>query len=144
MKVRDVGLDVHLDFCEVAICENGSVRSAGRVETTPERLELFAESLAPDDRVALEVTANSWEIARILEGHVARVIVVSPADTGMRQAPRRPIGWTRARWRGCSRPGSWMRCGYRTAARGSCAGAWRGAASSCTRGHASRTRSTQC
>ena len=86
MKVRDVGLDVHLDFCEVAICENGSVRSAGRVETTPERLELFAESLAPDDRVALEVTANSWEIARILQGHVARVIVVSPADTGMRQA----------------------------------------------------------
>jgi transposase len=86
MRMRDVGLDVHLDFCEVAICENGTVRSAGRVETTPERLELFAESLAPDDRVALEVTANSWEIARILERHVARVIVVSPADTGMRQA----------------------------------------------------------
>jgi len=84
--VRSIGLDVHLDFCEVAVCEDGSVRSAGRVETTPERLELFAESLAADDRVALEVTANSWEIARILEGHVARVIVVSPADTGMRQA----------------------------------------------------------
>jgi transposase len=62
------------------------VRSAGRIETTPERLELFAQSLAPDDRVALEVTANAWEIARILEGHVARVVVVSPADTGMRQA----------------------------------------------------------
>jgi hypothetical protein len=40
----------------------------GRIETTPEQLELFAQSLAPDDRVALEVTANSWEIARILEG----------------------------------------------------------------------------
>jgi transposase len=79
-------MDVHLDFCEVAICEGGRVRSAGRVETTPERLELFAQSLAADDRVALEVTANSWEIARILEGHVARVIVVSPGDTGMRQA----------------------------------------------------------
>ena len=86
MKVRDIGLDVHLDFCEVAICESGSVRSAGRVETTPERLELFAQSLAADDRVALEVTANSWEIARILGPHVARVIVVSPGDTGMRQA----------------------------------------------------------
>jgi transposase len=84
--MRDIGLDVHLDFCEVAICEGGSVRSAGRVETTPERLELFAQSLAPDDRVALEVTANSWEIARILEAHVARVIVVSPGDTGMRRA----------------------------------------------------------
>ena len=84
--MRAIGLDVHLDFCEVAICESGSVRSAGRVETTPERLELFAQSLAADDRVALEVTANSWEIARILEAHVARVIVVSPGDTGMRQA----------------------------------------------------------
>jgi transposase len=84
--VRDIALVVHLDFCEVAICERGSVRSAGRVETTPERLELFAESLASDDRVALEVSANSWEIARILERHVARVIVVSPGDTGIRQA----------------------------------------------------------
>jgi hypothetical protein len=35
-------LDVHRDFCEVAIAEAGSVRSAGRVETTPEALELFA------------------------------------------------------------------------------------------------------
>lgn len=62
------------------------MRSAGRVETTPERLELFAGSLGPQDRVALEVTGNAWEIARILERHVAKVIVVSPADTGIRQA----------------------------------------------------------
>ena len=100
IRLRDIGLDVHLDFCEVAICENGTVRSAGRVETTPKRLELFAESLAADDRVALEVTANSWEIARILEPHVARVIVVSPGDTGIRgcaRRARRPTGLTRAR-----------------------------------------------
>ena len=63
--MRSVGLDVHLDFCEVAIVEDGEVRSAGRVETKPERLELFAGSLCPDDRVALEVTGNAWEIARI-------------------------------------------------------------------------------
>jgi transposase len=84
--MRSVGLDVHLDFCEVAIVEDGEVRSAGRVETTPERLELFAGSLAPDDRVALEVTGNAWEIARILEPHVAQVLVVSPSDTTIRQA----------------------------------------------------------
>lgn len=84
--MRDLGLDVHLDFCEVAICEGGRVRSASRVETTPECLESFAASLGADDRVALEVAGNAWEIARILEEHVARVIVVSPADTGMRQA----------------------------------------------------------
>jgi hypothetical protein len=31
-------LDVHLDFCAVAIAEGGEVRSAGRVETKPEAL----------------------------------------------------------------------------------------------------------
>jgi transposase len=84
--MRSVGLDVHLDFCEVAIVEDGKARSAGRVETTPERLELFAASLGPDDCVALEVTGNAWEIARILERHVAQVVVVSPSDTTIRQA----------------------------------------------------------
>jgi transposase len=83
---RSVGLDVHRDFCEVAIAEDGAVRSAGRVETTPERLELFARSLGADDRVALEVSGGAWEIARLLEPHVKRVIVVSPDDTGIRQA----------------------------------------------------------
>ena len=77
---------MHRDFCEVAIAEDGAVRSAGRVETTPERLELFAQSLGADDRVALEVSGGAWEIARILEPHVKWVIVVSPDDTGIRQA----------------------------------------------------------
>ncbi len=75
-----------LDFCEVAIVESGVVRSAGRIATTPEQLSLFAASLGPQDRVALEVTGNAWEIARIIEPHVARVVVVSPSDTGIRQA----------------------------------------------------------
>jgi transposase len=83
---RAIGLDVHRDFCEVAICEAGVVRPAGRVETSPERLELFAQSLGVDDRVALEVTGGAWEIARILEPHVRRVVVVSPDDIGIRQA----------------------------------------------------------
>jgi len=34
----------------------------------------------------LEVTGGAWEIARIIEAHVARVIVVSPADTAIRRA----------------------------------------------------------
>ncbi|MGZ3266558.1 MAG: IS110 family RNA-guided transposase [Croceibacterium sp.] len=81
-----MALDVHRDFCEVAIVEDGELRSAGRVETKPEPLELFARSLGVRDYVALEVTGNAWEIARIIEPHVARVIVVSPSDTGIRQA----------------------------------------------------------
>jgi len=84
--VRAVGLDVHRDFCEVAIVEEGRLRSAGRIATRPQELELFAQSLGPRDWVALEVTGNAWSIARILETHVARVIVVSPSDTGIRQA----------------------------------------------------------
>ena len=84
--MRAVALDVHRDFCEVAIVEEGRLRSAGRIETRPETLELFAQSLDPSDWVALEVTGNAWAIARILEAHVARVIVVSPSDTGIRQA----------------------------------------------------------
>ena len=84
--MRAVALDVHRDFCEVAIVEEGRLRSAGRIETRPETLELFAQSLDARDWVALEVTGNAWAIARILERHVARVIVVSPNDTGIRQA----------------------------------------------------------
>jgi transposase len=84
--MRDVALDVHIDFCEVAIAEGGAVRSAGRIATRPEELELFAQSLGADDRVALEVTGNAWAIKRIIEPHVGEVIVVSPNDTGI---PRR-------------------------------------------------------
>src|SRR5215211_7584556 len=85
-QMRAIGLDVHLEFCEVAIAEGGEVRSAGRIETKPERIELFAQSLGRDDRVALEVTGNAWEIKRLVEPHVAEVLVVSPNDTGIRQA----------------------------------------------------------
>src|SRR3954453_19970171 len=85
-EVRAVALDVHRDFCEVAIVAEGRLRSAGRIEARPEALELFGQSLDVGDWVALEVTGNAWEIARIMEPHVARVIVVSPTDTGIRQA----------------------------------------------------------
>jgi len=46
----------------------------------------LAESLLPTDRVALEVNGSCWEVARILEPHVNRVIVVSPDDTGISSA----------------------------------------------------------
>jgi transposase len=83
---RAVGLDLHRDFCELAICEDGVVRSAGRVATTPEALEALAASLEPTDRVAMEVSGGAWEVARILEPHVNGVVVVSPDDTGIARA----------------------------------------------------------
>jgi transposase len=84
--MRSIGLDIHRDFCEVAIAEAGEIRSPGRIEMTPAALKLFAQSLAADDRVALEVSGNAWEVARIIKPHVARVVVVSPADTAIRSA----------------------------------------------------------
>ena len=76
--MRYLGLDVHRDFCEVAICERGRARSAGRIDTTREALELFAASLAPDDRVVLETTGNAMAIATILRRHVANVVLANP------------------------------------------------------------------
>jgi hypothetical protein len=63
---RAIGIDVHRDVCVVVICEDGKVRSGGRV--------------------ALEVTGSCWEVARTLEPYVNRVVVVSPDDTGIVQA----------------------------------------------------------
>jgi transposase len=75
--VRSIGLDVDRDFCEVAIAERGEVRSAGRIETRVETLELFAVSLGRDDVVALEATSGAAKIAALIEPHVARVVVAN-------------------------------------------------------------------
>ncbi|MGZ4196516.1 MAG: hypothetical protein ACXVUE_02755 [Solirubrobacteraceae bacterium] len=74
--MRAVGVDVHHEFCVVAICEDGVTRSAGRVASTPEGIRSLAESLLASDRVALEVTGSCWEVARLLEPCVDRVVVV--------------------------------------------------------------------
>ena len=75
--MRGLGLDVHRDFCEVAIAESGRVRSAGRIATRVPALELFAASLAPDDVVALEATTGSDGIVAVLQRHGIRVVVAN-------------------------------------------------------------------
>ncbi len=87
---RAIGLDVHRDFCEVAIAEDGRVTRGGRFEAKPEAVELFAQSLGADDEVVLEATGGSVEIARILQPHVARVVVANAADV-------RAISWARVK-----------------------------------------------
>ncbi|MGH3040553.1 MAG: IS110 family transposase [Gaiellaceae bacterium] len=74
-------MDLHREFAEVAILEDGVVRAAGRVETTPEALRLFAQSLAATDEVAIEATVNTFAIARLLDEHVARVVIPNPLRT---------------------------------------------------------------
>lgn len=75
--MRFIALDVHRDFCEVAIKDGAGLRLAGRVKSSPAELELFAGSLSPDDEVALEATGPALAIARILEPHVGRVTVAN-------------------------------------------------------------------
>jgi transposase len=75
--MRSIALDVHRDFCEVAIKDGGELRSAGRIRTNREELELFAQSLAPSDQVALEATGPALQIKRIIEPHVGRVVIAN-------------------------------------------------------------------
>jgi len=74
---RCIGLDVHRDFCEVAIWEDGKVRSAGRVAARPEALAEYAAALRPTDWVALEATSGARQVAEILGPHVARVVIAN-------------------------------------------------------------------
>jgi transposase len=78
---RCIGLDVHRDFAQVAIWQDGLVRQAGQSAMTVEALGVFADSLAPTDEVALEATGNTNAIVRALRGRVARVVVANPQKT---------------------------------------------------------------
>jgi transposase len=81
MTRRCFGLDVHREFAQVAIWQDGQVRQAGQVPATPEGLRVFADSLAPTDEVALEATCNTHAIAKLLESRVARVVISNPQKT---------------------------------------------------------------
>jgi transposase len=76
--VRFIGLDVHKDFCEVAVAEGASCWSGPRVRSTPQDLEIFGQSLSRDDHVVLEATGGALAIARILERHAGRVVIANP------------------------------------------------------------------
>jgi transposase len=88
--MRSIGLDVHRDFCEVAIFEDGKVTRHPRVRARRPDLMAFACSLRPTDQVGLEATGNALVIARLIEPHVARVVVANGAVT-------KGIGNTRAK-----------------------------------------------
>ena len=76
--MRFIGIDVHRDFCEIASHQTGITQSIGRINTTHEDLQALADSLGPDDWVALETTGNARRIAEILAVNAAGVMV---ADT---------------------------------------------------------------
>jgi transposase len=78
---RCIGLDVHREFAQVAVWEDGLVRQAGRIALSDEALRIFADSLGPEDEVAIEATCNTQAVVRLLEPHVARVVVSNPQKT---------------------------------------------------------------
>ena len=78
------------------------MRLAGRVQTEPAALELFAQSLGGDDEVALEATGNALGIARIVEPHLGRVVLANPkAVKGITRPGAKTDKIDAARWRSC-------------------------------------------
>ena len=79
--VRYVGMDVHREFAQLAVVEDGIVRDEGRIAVSPEALRQWAGGLRADDEVALEATGNSDAIATLLTPLVGRVVVSNPSKT---------------------------------------------------------------
>lgn len=79
--VRYVGMDVHREFAQLAVVEDGIVRDEGRIAVSPEALRQWAGGLRADDEVALEATGNSDAIATLLTPLVGRVVVSIPSKT---------------------------------------------------------------
>src|SRR3954454_18243553 len=77
--VRYIGMDVHREFAQLAVVEDGLVRDEGRIGVTPEALRAWAGGLRGDDEVALEATGNSDAIATLLAPLVGRGVVSNPS-----------------------------------------------------------------
>src|SRR5215204_3238406 len=74
-------MDVHREFAQLAVVEDGLVRDEGRIAVTPAALRRWAADLRSDDEVALEATGNSDAIANLLTPIVGRVVVSNPSKT---------------------------------------------------------------
>ncbi len=79
--VRYIGMDVHREFAQLAVLEDGLLRDEGKIGVTPEALRAWADGLRLDDQVALEATGNSDAIANLLTPLVGRVVVSNPSKT---------------------------------------------------------------
>ena len=78
---RRIGLDVHREFAQVAVWEDGLVRQVGQIALTDEALRIFADSLGPEDEVAIEATCNTHAIVKLIAPRVARVVISNPMKT---------------------------------------------------------------
>ena len=81
--LRFVGLDVHKRQITACFVDaEGQKLHTRTFVLTRARLAHFAQHvLRPTDQVALEATTNCWAVARVLQEHVARVVVSNPMVT---------------------------------------------------------------
>lgn len=75
---RVVGMDIHRNFAEVVVWEDGRLRHHGRVDMTRSGLEGFGRSLRRTDEIVVEATGNAMAVVRVLSPYVGRVIVANP------------------------------------------------------------------
>ena len=144
MEGRCIGLDVHRDFCEVAVLGGREGRALAAGER-PARTACRSspQQLRPTDRVALEATGNALAIARIIRPHVKEVVIVNTrqlqAIADSKQKTDRHDARTLA---SCSPPGCSSTPGCPTSRRERRAGGSRVARSWSSRAHGARTRSS--
>jgi transposase len=79
--LRYVGLDVHKVWTQVARHLPDGTIQRERVATSPALLKQFAQTLGPQDVVALESTTNAMPIARLLKRRAGQVLISNPMKT---------------------------------------------------------------
>lgn len=88
--MRVVGLDVHRNFAQAAMVENGLVKNHGRFAMNRDAILKFAETLTKDDDVVLEATGNTAAIVRLLTPFAHRVVIANPLQV-------RAIAWAKVK-----------------------------------------------
>lgn len=89
--MRVIGLDVHRNFAQVAILDDGVVKDHGRFAMEREAVLAFANKvLTKDDDVVLEATGNTAIIVRLLTPFAHRVVIANPLQV-------RAIAWAKVK-----------------------------------------------
>jgi transposase len=79
---RYIGLDLGKKESQLALLDqDGKQIHSRRFDTTRKNFTQLAGELTADDRVAMEVTTNSFAIARLLESSPARITISDPIKT---------------------------------------------------------------
>jgi transposase len=79
---RYIGLDLGKKQSQLSVLDHqGKQVYSRRLDTTRANFVQLAGELGADDRVAMEVTTNSFAIARILESSPARITISDPIKT---------------------------------------------------------------